>query len=54
MKTSNYVIYVHVPEGDKYYVVHGYSGKARPSRNGSCFSSRTSTASRPPYCFFQR
>lgn len=26
MKTSNYVIYVHVPETDEYYLVHGYSG----------------------------
>jgi uncharacterized protein len=26
MKTSNYVIYTHVPENDEYYLVHGYSG----------------------------
>ena len=26
MKTSNYVIYIHEPETDEYYLVHGYSG----------------------------
>lgn len=34
MKTSNYVIYIHVPETDEYYLVHGYSGavdKVSPS-----------------------
>lgn len=34
MKTSNYVIYIRVPETDEYYLVHGYSGavdKVSPS-----------------------
>jgi uncharacterized protein len=34
MRTSNYVAYVHVPETDDYYLVHGYSGavdKVSPS-----------------------
>jgi uncharacterized protein len=34
MKTSNYVIYIRVPEEDDYYLVHGYSGavdKVSPS-----------------------
>lgn len=34
MKTSNYVIYIRVPETDDYYLVHGYSGaidKVSPS-----------------------
>ncbi len=26
MKTSNYVIYIHVTESDNYYLVHGYTG----------------------------
>ena len=26
MKASNYVIYLHIPKSDEYYLVHGYSG----------------------------
>src|SRR5262245_9120298 len=26
MKASNYVVYLHIPDTDDYYLVHGYSG----------------------------